>query len=75
MEERAGTESRSARGTENLSLGLATCGQPRLALIELAPQERWAVIAVAAYFRAEKRGFAPGGELQDWLDAEREIFS
>jgi hypothetical protein len=29
-------------------------------------------IAVAAYFRAERRGFAPGGELEDWLCAEAE---
>ena len=32
---------------------------------------RW--IATAAYHRAEKRGFAPGYEVQDWLDAEAEI--
>jgi hypothetical protein len=30
-------------------------------------------IADAAYQRAEQRGFAPGNELEDWLDAEREI--
>ncbi len=30
-------------------------------------------IAEAAYWRAERRGFAPGGELEDWLSAEREI--
>lgn len=30
-------------------------------------------IAVAAYYRAERRGFAPGGELADWLEAEREL--
>jgi Protein of unknown function (DUF2934) len=30
-------------------------------------------IAEAAYFRAERRGFAPGHELEDWLEAEREI--
>jgi sterol desaturase/sphingolipid hydroxylase (fatty acid hydroxylase superfamily) len=29
-------------------------------------------IAKAAYFRAEKRGFAPGYDLNDWLEAERE---
>ena len=29
-------------------------------------------IAIAAYLRAERRGFAPGYELQDWLDAEKE---
>jgi hypothetical protein len=32
------------------------------------------LIAVAAYHRAEKRGFAPGYELQDWLDAEADIY-
>jgi hypothetical protein len=31
------------------------------------------LIAQAAYFRAERRGFAPGRELQDWLEAEAEI--
>ena len=30
-------------------------------------------IAVAAYYRAEQRGFTPGGELDDWLEAEREL--
>ena len=28
------------------------------------------VIAVAAYFLAERRGFAPGNEMDDWLRAE-----
>ena len=31
------------------------------------------MIALAAYYRAERRGFAPGGELEDWLAAESEI--
>jgi hypothetical protein len=30
-------------------------------------------IAIAAYYRAQRRGFAPGGELEDWLEAEREL--
>lgn len=34
-------------------------------------REEW--IRVAAYFEAERRGFAPGHELDDWLAAEREI--
>ncbi|QSA97688.1 sterol desaturase family protein [Methylococcus sp. EFPC2] len=34
-----------------------------------------AMIAEAAYFRAEKRGFAPGFEILDWLEAEREVGS
>jgi|DewCreStandDraft_4_1066084.scaffolds.fasta_scaffold180174_2 hypothetical protein len=36
-------------------------------------EQRHAMIAEAAYFRAEKRGFAPGAELEDWLAAEAEI--
>ncbi len=32
-------------------------------------------IAKAAYFRAQKRGFAPGHELEDWLAAEHEAYS
>lgn len=35
--------------------------------------EREARIAVAAFFAAEARGFAPGRELDDWLQAERQI--
>jgi DUF2934 family protein len=30
-------------------------------------------IAEAAYYRAERRGFAPGEELEDWLAAEKEV--
>jgi Protein of unknown function (DUF2934) len=35
--------------------------------------ERRELIARVAYFRAERRGFAPGGELEDWLEAEAEV--
>lgn len=38
-----------------------------------APADRHRLIALAAYFRAEARGFVPGHELEDWLAAEREI--
>jgi len=31
------------------------------------------MIEEAAYYRAERRGFAPGHEQQDWFEAEREI--
>jgi hypothetical protein len=30
-------------------------------------------IAVLAYYKAEVRGYEPGHEMQDWLDAEAEI--
>ena len=30
-------------------------------------------IAELAYYKAERRGFEPGHELDDWLEAEREF--
>jgi hypothetical protein len=37
------------------------------------PGQRAALIAEAAYFRAQKRGFAPGHEVEDWLAAEADV--
>ena len=40
----------------------------------LVPREvRHQMIAQAAYFRAQRRGFEPGHELEDWLAAETEV--
>lgn len=39
----------------------------------VTPEARDEMIAVLAYYRAERRTFAPGQELEDWLDAEREV--
>lgn len=36
-------------------------------------EERYHLIAQAAYFRAERRGFQGGCPIQDWLEAEHEI--
>jgi sterol desaturase/sphingolipid hydroxylase (fatty acid hydroxylase superfamily) len=33
-----------------------------------------AMIAEAAYYKAEKRNFYPGHEIRDWLEAKKEIF-
>jgi hypothetical protein len=33
------------------------------------------LIAEIAYFSAERRGFSPGYELDDWLQAEQEVES
>ncbi|GMW06501.1 MAG: hypothetical protein AMXMBFR8_12980 [Nevskiales bacterium] len=43
------------------------------ATLNLAGEDRQRLIAEAAYFRAERRGFQPGRELDDWLAAEIEI--
>lgn len=42
-------------------------------LKNVTPEQRYRMICDAAYFRAEKRNFAPENEIQDWLDAEAEI--
>lgn len=47
--------------------------KPDVSSIDITQEERWKMIAVAAYHKAEKRGFAPGNELQDWSEAETEI--
>jgi hypothetical protein len=36
-------------------------------------QRRDAMIAEAAYYRAARRGFVPGHELDDWLAAEQQV--
>jgi hypothetical protein len=52
----------AARGTRRAKQGAA-----------VAPDVRRGMIAEAAYLRAERRGFTPGSEVEDWLAAEREI--
>lgn len=46
---------------------------PASPLSDLHPDEYQALVAEAAYFLAERRGFAPGCELDDWLAAEADI--
>lgn len=43
------------------------------AAVSVSEETRRAMIAQAAYLRAERRGFAPGGELEDWMAAEAEV--
>lgn len=41
--------------------------------ISVSEEARRAMVAQAAYHRAERRGFAPGYEEEDWLAAEAEV--
>jgi hypothetical protein len=45
----------------------------RLVPHRLTAAERHRRISDLAYRRAEQRGFAPGNEIEDWLEAEREV--
>jgi len=40
---------------------------------EVSPEERWKMIELAAYYRAERRNFAAGHEQEDWAAAAAEI--
>jgi Protein of unknown function (DUF2934) len=41
--------------------------------LKVTPEARRALIAENAYLRAERRGFEPGHETEDWLAAEAEV--
>lgn len=51
--------------------------QPETPVVQggVMPSEREQMVAVAAYYRAEQRGFSSGQEIEDWLRAEKEIES
>ena len=40
---------------------------------KIDPESRHQMVASAAYYRAERRGFKDGSELADWLEAEADI--
>lgn len=44
---------------------------PPFSASEACPREQ--MIAEAAYFHAERRGFAPANEMTDWLQAEVDV--
>ena len=46
-------------------------GEPETASSEA--EQRHARISEAAYYRAQRRGFSPGRDQDDWFEAEREI--
>ena len=41
--------------------------------VKIDPGMRLRMIEISAYFRAEKRGGAPGSDMEDWLISEQEV--
>jgi hypothetical protein len=39
----------------------------------LSNEDLYKMVQETAYFKAKARGFEPGGEIQDWIEAEREV--
>jgi len=48
---------------------------PKKKEVSVSPEHRYHMIATAAYFLAERRGFAGGYQMQDWISAEAQIDS
>ncbi|TCV85389.1 DUF2934 domain-containing protein [Sulfurirhabdus autotrophica] len=61
----------SAATTKKTTAAKAAVGGKKK--IEFSPEQRYRMIAEAAYYRAEKRGFEGGNSAQDWIEAEAEI--
>ena len=43
------------------------------ARVEVSPDELRKLVSEAAYYRAKQRGFTPGHEMEDWVQAEAEV--
>ena len=67
----AGKAAEKAALIHTESPALAVAMDVGIAGISAETKAAW--IAEAAYFRAERRNFAPGFEMEDWYEAEREI--
>ena len=51
----------------------APLAAPAPTRLQVTPEARRALISEKAYLRAERRGFEPGYETEDWLAAEVEV--
>ena len=79
----SGTRSPGSRPVQARKPGKAAPDTPRIRPPEretsgntqprLSPEEVYKLIQESAYFKAKARGFAPGHEVQDWIEAEQEV--
>lgn len=65
---------------EPVAAPVAKAAQPRLevstpTLSTLSGNQRWKMVAEAAYYMAQQRGFGPGQQDNDWFKAEQMINS
>jgi hypothetical protein len=59
----------AAKASEKLAATVKTTAQKAAIL----PAQRAHYVKVAAFYIAERRGFAPASQVSDWLEAEAEI--
>jgi hypothetical protein len=56
--------------TDNAVMAVLESTQSRAARTAMDPETRRQMVAAEAYFLAERRGFAAGNEVEDWVAAE-----
>ena len=61
--------------TDGAVLAVLESKQSLTAAATIDPDARRRLVAAEAYFRAERRGFAAGHELEDWVAAEAAVDS
>lgn len=66
LKERRKTPRKAAPRTESKTVGTKMPAAQ-------APEDMRKQIEEAAYYRAKQRGFEPGHELEDWVQAESEV--
>ena len=64
---------RKAAAPRKATVRKSAGARSRVAAAAPSAAEREELVRTAAYFRAERRGFAPGYEWEDWLAAEAEV--
>lgn len=72
--DRRGAERRApAKTAKPTATPFTFSGSSGNARAEVSADELRKLISEAAYYRAKQRGFAPGHELEDWIQAEAEV--
>ena len=64
---------RKAAATGKTSARKPVSPEPAALVVAPSATELEELVRTAAYYRAERRGFAPGYEWEDWLVAEAEV--
>lgn len=63
-----------AASSETVQMNVSGSGESRgNSRGDLSPEEVYRLIQETAYYKAKARGFAPGHEVQDWIEAEAEV--
>lgn len=56
-------------------MAIMSAEPPTATVLMPSASEIYEMIRQAAYYRAEKRGFTPGLEAEDWVHAEAEVLA